>query len=474
VEGLQRRKRRPCSLSGIRAGANPPSPRFSLPSSSDSRPLTSTVPPSSVSAGSGSASAPSAPVDVLVIGAGPAALAIASALAERQLRVTALAPGDPAAVWSNTYGIWGPEVDALGLGHLLAHRWSDCVSWFGSEPSRHGHDYGLFDKVALQTHWLDACRHAGVNWQRGLAAAIDHDDDGSTVTTAAGSAWRARLVIDASGHQPVFLQRPDDGPVAGQAAYGLVGRFSAPPIAADQFVLMDYRSDHLNERERRSEPPTFLYAMDLGGGRFFVEETSLALAPPVPFATLRSRLERRLAHRGVTVSEVEHEEFCLFPMNPALPDPGQRLLGFGGSASMVHPASGYLVGALLRRAPVLAAAIAAALAEPGPAGGRGAALAAAGWQALWPAPLRRKHALYRFGLEKLMRFEEAQLRHFFASFFAMPEPLWYGFLANTLGVPELMGAMARLFVTAPNDVRWGLMQLRGRELALLGRFLGGG
>ena len=408
-----------------------------------------------------------------MIGAGPAALAIASALAERQLRVTALAPGDPAAAWPNTYGIWGPEVDALGLGHLLAHRWSDCVSWFGPEPSRLGHDYGLFDKVALQAHWLDACRQAGVNWHRGLAASIAHDDDGSTVTTAAGEALRARLVIDASGHEPVFLQRPDDGPVAGQAAYGIVGRFSAPPIAADQFVLMDYRSDHLSPLERQ-EPPTFLYAMDLGQGRFFVEETSLALAPPVPFATLRSRLERRLAHRGVTVSEVEHEEFCLFPMNPCLPDPGQRLIGFGGSASMVHPASGYLVGALLRRAPELAAAIASELAQQGRTEANGAALAAAAWQALWPASLRRKQALYRFGLEKLMRFDESQLRHFFANFFAMPEPLWYGFLTNTLSLAELVGAMVRLFATAPWDVRWGLMQPRGRELALLGRFLAGG
>jgi lycopene cyclase-like protein len=408
-----------------------------------------------------------------VIGSGPAALAIAAALAERQLRVTALAPGDPAAAWPNTYGIWGPEVDALGLGHLLAHRWSDCVSWFGPEPSRLGHDYGLFDKVALQAHWLDACRQAGVNWHRGLAASIAHDDDGSTVTTAAGEALRARLVIDASGHEPVFLQRPDDGPVAGQAAYGIVGRFSAPPIAADQFVLMDYRSDHLSPLERQ-EPPTFLYAMDLGQGRFFVEETSLALAPPVPFATLRSRLERRLAHRGVTVSEVEHEEFCLFPMNPCLPDPGQRLIGFGGSASMVHPASGYLVGALLRRAPELAAAIASELAQQGRTEANGAALAAAAWQALWPASLRRKQALYRFGLEKLMRFDESQLRHFFANFFAMPEPLWYGFLTNTLSLAELVGAMVRLFATAPWDVRWGLMQPRGRELALLGRFLAGG
>ena len=42
-----------------------------------------------------------------------------------------------------------------------------------------------------------------------------------------------------------------------------------------RFVLMDYRCDHLRD-DQRSEPPTFLYAMDLGDGVFFVEETSLA------------------------------------------------------------------------------------------------------------------------------------------------------------------------------------------------------
>ena len=83
--------------------------------------------------------------DVLVIGSGPAALAIAAALVERGLRVEALALEDPAAPWPNTYGIWGPEADQAGLGHLLAHRWSDTVSWFGPEPTRHGMDYGLFD-----------------------------------------------------------------------------------------------------------------------------------------------------------------------------------------------------------------------------------------------------------------------------------------------------------------------------------------
>ena len=418
-------------------------------------------------------------VDALVIGAGPAALAIASALGERGLRVEALAAQEPDTPWTNTYGIWGEEVDRLGLGPLLGHRWSHAVSYFGSgqpggnQATAHGRDYGLFNSNALQQHWLGQTSRWGLGWQRGVAAAIEHGPGFSSVTTAAGQEHRARLVIDASGHEPIFVQRPSPGKgaagVAGQAAYGIVAGFSAPPVEPGQFVLMDYRCDHLTAEER-NEPPSFLYAMDLGGGQFFVEETSLALAPALPFGLLKQRLHRRLAQRGVAVGEIQHEEFCLFPMNPPLPDRHQRVLGFGGAASMVHPASGYMVGALLRRAPGLAAAIAQGL-DAGAASS--SAASAAGWEALWPLELRRKHALYRFGLEKLMRFPEAQLRQFFASFFELPGDQWYGFLANTLPLPQLVGAMLGLFARAPQGVRWGLMEPRGRELALLGQLIRG-
>jgi lycopene epsilon-cyclase len=129
----------------------------------------------------------------------------------------------------------------------------------------------------------------------------------------------------------------------------------------------------------------------------------------------------------------------------------------------VHPASGYMVGALLRRAPAVASAVAAALADPA---APSAALARAGWQALWPLDLRRKHALYQFGLEKLMRFSEPQLRAHFATFFSLPQDQWYGFLANTATVPELVAAMVQLFSTAPWSVKVGLMGMQGRELAL--------
>ncbi len=418
--------------------------------------------------------------DVLVVGAGPAALSIAAELGALGIGVAALAPLDPTAPWTNTYGIWTEEVDALGLGHLLSHRWSNTVSYFGPGGAateerandglvRHGCAYGLFDKAALQQHWLTRCAHAGVRWHRGLATAIHHEARASTVTTSAGEVLQARQVIDATGHDPVFVVRGSDGPVAGQAAYGIVGRFSADPIPPGQFVFMDYRSDHLSEAERL-EPPTFLYAMDLGEGVFFVEETSLALAPPVPFPALQNRLQKRLAHRGVAVREVMHEEFCLFPMNPPLPVRHQRVVGFGGAGGLVHPASGFMVGSLLRRAPDLAKAIAGGLA----AGRVGEELAEEAWAGLWPAELRWKHAFFRFGLEKLMRFDEGRLRHHFSTFFQLPQDQWLGFLTNTLPPRELVQAMVALYAQAPWDVRWGLMSLEGREGELLWRMLSSG
>jgi lycopene cyclase-like protein len=418
-------------------------------------------------------------LEILVVGGGPAALAIAAALGERGVAAAVLSATDPRAPWPNTYGIWGEEVDSLGLAHLLEHRWSHTVSYFGAgaadpaapanAPTLHARDYGLFDKEKLQRHWLEQAEAAGVRWLRGEALDLRLEGGLSVVTCADGQSHRARLVVDATGHRPVFVRRPDRGAVAGQAAYGVVGRCSAPPVQPGQFVLMDYRCDHLGDAERAG-PPTFLYAMDLGSGRFFLEETSLALAPPLSFETLRDRLHRRLAHRDLAITAVEHEEFCLFPMNLPLPEPDQPVLAFGGAASMVHPASGYMVGSLLRRAPGLASALASALADPA---ADSAALARCGWQALWPAELRRRHALYQFGLEKLMRFPEEQLRSFFASFFALPHDQWYGFLANTLTLPELVAAMLRLFASSPWSVRAGLIGMQGREPALLARLLSG-
>ncbi|ABW31007.1 lycopene beta cyclase [Acaryochloris marina] len=402
--------------------------------------------------------------DALVVGAGPAGMIIAAALAEQGVNVGSLTASPLRQVWPNTYGIWRDELEALGLTDLLGHCWDNCVSYFGKGEVNHGRAYGLFDKVKLQNHLLAQCEAGGVTWQQGEATQIEHDHKHSIVTTGAGESIRVRVVIDASGHKPMFIQRPDQGAVAFQTAYGIVGHFSAPPVEPQQFVLQDFRSEHLSVTERATEPPTFLYAMDFGDDVYFVEETSLAMAPPVSFELLERRLHQRLAARGVQVTAVQEVERCIFPMTLPLPDLHQPVVAFGGAASMVHPASGYMVGALLRRGPGLAAAIATALqdAQAGPA-----EIARKAWQELWNRDRLRKYYLYRFGLEKLMRFDQGLLNQHFDTFFSLPKNQWSGFLADTLSTPELVGVMMRLFAIAPNSLRWGLLQMPGQESNLL-------
>lgn len=419
-----------------------------------------------------------ASIDALVLGSGPGALSIAAALGKENLNISILSDTDPSKPWPFTYGIWGEEVDQLGLAHLLEYRWSNTVSYFGKGskvlkdkenfPTNHSRDYGLFDKNKLQKYWIKECEMASIKWHLGKALDLKVNQLNSIVTTSNGEEINSRLVIDATGYKPAFLKVPNEGPIAVQTCYGVVGEFSSPPVDEGQFVLMDYRCDHLNEEER-SEPPTFLYAMHFGENKFFLEETSLGLAPPLKLNVLKSRLNRRLEHKGIKLIKLEHEEFGEYlPMNMPIPFLDQPILSFGGAAGMVHPASGYLVGSLLRRAPVLAKAISKAMKNKTTSPQK---IAKIGWQALWPKELIRKKALYTFGLEKLMRFKEEQLRNFFVEFFRLPNEQWYKFLTNTLSLSELIKSMWSMYKKAPWTVKWSLMEMQGKELKLLWKFI---
>ncbi len=400
-------------------------------------------------------------LDILILGSGPAALCLASELAKQNLNIKGISTKSPYEKWENTYGIWASELEELGLASLLSHRWSKTLSYFGdglnkkgNRPTKHFYDYGLINQKAFQNELLKSCKE--IEWLNETAKSIKSENKISEVICFSGLRLKARLVIDASGHKSKFIKRPLLKEVAQQAAYGIVGKFSSPPVNKDQFVLMDFRSDHLNNEELLS-PPSFLYAMDLGSETYFVEETSLASYPALSQAHLKKRLLRRLNNKGIEVEEIFHEENCLFPMNLPLPYKNQSVLGFGGAASMVHPASGYMIGSLLRRAPLLAEKLAIFLKESNYSS---IELATKGWSVLWPYELAQRHKLYQYGLRRLMSFDESRLRSFFYNFFKLSTKEWVGFLTNTLPLPKLIYVMSKMFINSPLKVKLGMLKIK--------------
>ncbi len=389
-------------------------------------------------------------MDILVIGAGPAGLAASAQLARAGLRVGCLAPKHPSP-WPNNYGVWEDEIAALGLADCYERRYERVAVW-ADERRRHelGRVYLRLDNERLRGRLSQWCDDAGVAWLEGMAEAVAFDDTGATVTAGDGTTHRATLVVEATGHRPRFVEREPGRTSAFQAAYGEVARFDYSPIADEELVLMDYRDHFIPDGLPGRSTPTFLYAMALGDGRYFVEETSLAARPAMEFDVLESRLAARLGARDVWSSEVEEVERCLIPLDSPLPVREQRAVGFGAAASMVHPATGYQMAAMLRAAPSLARAIAQALGA-GEASPHKAARAA--WRALWPAEKVRARKMWLFGLECLVGLDAEQTRAFFDAFFALPDEQWRGYMSGTLSAAQIARAMWGLFRQVPVGLR---------------------
>jgi lycopene cyclase-like protein len=385
---------------------------------------------------------------VVVVGDGPAGTALAAACAGAGLAVTLLSP-DPERAWHNTYGVWEDELPDQ-LRSAVAHRYAEPQVAFDAPFAGPGtrslsRAYVVLDNTTLRDALLAEVRSGGRIVQ-GSAARAEADPDGTLVHTTDGRTLPAGVVVDATGHRPALAAAGTGRPPAWQVAAGIVARIDPSPVPAGGMWLMDWRAGPLIGEPDAPTVPTFLYAMDLGDGTVFVEETSLAARPAQAVTTLRRRLDRRLAAGGARVGTVHATEAVVFPMGGPLPPRRQRVVPYGAAAGMVHPATGYQVATALRRAPVVAAAVAQALAatdaEP-------AAVSAAAWDAVWPPDLVRQRALHRAGLEVLLRLGTADTQAFFAAFFALPEADWRAYLSGARCSRDLARVMVAVLRRLP-------------------------
>lgn len=389
--------------------------------------------------------------DVVVVGNGPAGLAAAAACAENGLDVTVLAEEHDRR-WPQTLAAWADEVEGVVGSDSLAGRWPDvCVHLGEGRPRRLQRAYARLDNDHLQDALSARAHRAGARRATGRAVRAEHDADGSVIVTGAGARLACRVAVDATGHAPALLARSPGCAPAVQTAFGLVGRFSEVPFPPETVLLMDYREPPAADPTGPARAtPTFLYGMALDDGCYLLEETSLAARPLVDFERLEARLHRRLSALGVRLEQRVGVERVRIPMGGPLPARDQRVVGFGAAAGMVHPATGYQVGAALSRAPRLGAALARALDRPR---ATPAAVAAAGWGAVWPPGLVRQRALHTLGLESLLRLGPEETRAFFRGFFDLPDRRWGAFVSGERSTAALATTMLALFAQVPSGVR---------------------
>jgi lycopene beta-cyclase len=395
--------------------------------------------------------------DVVVVGAGPAGLAAATSCAEVGLDTVLVAPS-PDAPWTPTYGCWVDELRSLDLGDLgslVSASWPS-VRVVGHRAHQLPRSYALLDNPRLHGHFSDRFRHAGGRVVAATASGAQHFTWGSRLHLGDGSALDARVLIDATGGAG-RLVKGGGPPAAFQSAYGLVARFREPPIAPGTCTLMDWSpspgisEDTPDDTADDTADPTFLYAMDLGDGRFLVEETSLARRQPLELPELSARLQARLDAAGASPRDVLAEEVVLIPVGGPVPPP-QPVVATGAAAGLIHPATGYSVTAGLRAAPVLADALRAAV----DAGQDPADLARAAWTAVWPADRRRARRLERYGLDRLLSLRGDGVRSFFDAFFSQPAERWAGYLSGTASSAQVARTMAGVFRSSPWPVRRAL------------------
>lgn len=401
--------------------------------------------------------------DVVVCGAGPAGLLLAKELSQRNLKVAVV---DPALdkPWPNNYGVWMDEADHFGYAACCDRVWNQVGIQFDEATPELvlTRPYGRIDRKRLKGLLMDECRACGVEFAVSKATNVEHFDDQPSIvsTIAIGSGnnnnnnnnseptppqrqtYKTLVVADATGFCREFVKHDVVFDPGFQVTYGARCRVKdLGPYQLDRMVLMDYSEQHLYEDPVLTQSnirfPSFVYVMPLEKDEIFLEETVLVSRPGCSSKDLQARLDLRIKALGLEVIEVLEDERAAIPMGGMDPVVPQRTLGFGATASLVHPASGYMVARAMEIAPRVATAVALQIQQEKATSqlqmqiqpGQLDRIAEAGWDAVWPTDERRQRDFMHFGFELLCNLNPQELRDFFIGFFRLPNALWEHFLS---------------------------------------------
>ncbi|MDN5757090.1 MAG: lycopene cyclase family protein [Tomitella sp.] len=359
--------------------------------------------------------------DIIAVGAGPAGRALAHRCLADGLRVAVVDPRHDAA-WRPTYGAWADELPWWLPDSVVAARVHAPAVHTGTV--RHiDRTYVVFDNGRLQ----EALRIDAATAFRSRAQVLAR----RSVTLSDGTVISARAVIDARG-LPRGRGRPE------QTAFGvIVDSDRARSVLDGQTAwFMDWRRDN---GAALGAPRTFLYAVPIGDGRYLLEETCLAGEPALPIGELRTRLCTRLQNRGLGLTGDEPVERVRFALRagPSLSgghSTGTPVDAYGSRGGLMHPATGYSVGAALTNADTMAAAAAA---------GRGTS------DALWGAGPTAVHRLRSRGLDALLTLTPQQAVGFFDAFFRLPARHQRAYLSDRRHPRAVAAAMGAVFVQLP-------------------------
>ena len=373
-----------------------------------------------------------------MVGAGPAGRTVAAACVDTGLTVALVDPS-PRRVWPHTYAAWLDELPASLPRSAVAAAMPRARAVATSEHEWQ-REYGVLDNAALAEH----LHRPEITEVVGKAVAAEHGPTGSTVRLKDGRRIATAAVVDASGASRALSGgRPSRVPAAQTAVGVVVDREQAAQLCPPGTALfMDWRQPP----DTRGGWPTFLYGVHLDEQRVLLEETSLARRPGLPLVQLRRRLHARLALRGIAPDGTEPEERVRFPVDDPLPRQS-RVVPFGASGGLVHPATGFSVAASLRQAPWIAGALGTGLSwDP-------ASAARAAWSVLWPPRALTADGLRRRALQGLLSLPPERVPEFFEVFFALDQRHQVAFLSADERAGATARSMTALFRAAPWQLR---------------------